>query len=335
MDALTILCSEVRELERFIVFESTQINEVQDMLVTAIAPHRLEPANKVINASLHRIALGDLSVLLLRYGAEVIFLPEPSDDVILVTVMLSGEYVVSDDVSRFTACAGDAFILESFQGLQLAASPDVETLIVPLRRAAIARAAEALSGRAAPRHYGFERHFPLNASGGMALSQLLQYLIVQAVAGNEALDTLATSLFVHHLLLNHSDVMRSASFQRARTVPYYVRRAEEFMVKNFKEQLSLECLANHAGVSLRTLTSGFRRHCGVSPLSMLRDIRLNRAREQLQDPQGDSVTEVAMRFGFGHLGRFASVYRARFGECPSTTLAESRAQPALISEHHH
>lgn len=328
MDALTVLCAEIRELERFIVFKSKKIDEVQDMLVATIALHRLEPANKIIDASLHRIAIGDLSVLLLRYGAEVLVLPEPSDDVILVTIMLSGEYVVSDDVSRFTACVGDAFILESFQGLQLAASADAETLIVPLRRAAIARAAEALSGRAAPRHYGFDRDFPLNASGGMALSQLLQYLIVQAMAGNEALDTLATTLLVHHLLLNHSDVMRSAGFRSAQTVPYYVRRAEEFMVKNFKEQLSLECLANHAGVSIRTLTSGFRRHCGASPLSMLRDIRLDRVREQLQDPQGSSVTEVAMRFGFGHLGRFASVYRARFGECPSTTLAESRAQLA-------
>lgn len=328
MDALTILCEEIRDLERFIVFKSNKIDETQDMLATAIVPHRLEPASDVIDASLHRIALGDFSVLLLRYGAQVVVLPKPSDDVVLVIIVLSGEFIVSDQMSRFTARVGDAVILESFQGLQLTASPDVETLIVPLPRAAIARAAEALSGQSAPRHYGFDRHFPLNASGGMALSQLLQYLIVQAMAGNMALDKLATTLLTHHLLLNHSDVMRRANFQRAQTVPYYVRRAEAFMAKNFQERLSLECLAKHAGVSLRTLTAGFRRHCGASPLSMLRDIRLDRAREQLQDPQGSSVTDVAMRFGFGHLGRFASVYRARFGECPSTTLAKSRAQLA-------
>lgn len=328
MDALTMLCREVRELERFTVFKSNKINEVQERLTAAIAPLRLESGSKIIDASLHSIALDDLSVLLLRYGEEVIAFPEPADDVILMAFILSGEYEVCVGAGRFTARAGDALIIESFQGLQLAASRDFEALIVPLRRAAIARAAEALSGQAAPRHYGFDRHFQLNDSSGMALRQLLQYLIVQATTGNGALDALATTLLIHHLLLNHSNVMRSVSFRRAETVPYYVRRAEAFMVENFKAQVSLERLADHAGVSIRTLTSGFRRHCGASPLSVLREIRLERARKQLRDPRGGSVTEVALRFGFAHLGRFASVYRARFGESPSTTLAKARAHLA-------
>jgi len=38
-----------------------------------------------------------------------------------------------------------------------------------------------------------------------------------------------------------------------------------------------------------------------------------------------TVTEVAIRFGFGELGRFASEYRAKFGENPSETLDRSRA----------
>jgi AraC-like DNA-binding protein len=325
MDSLATLCSQVCDHERFTVFKSIKVNEVQDKLTAAITPHRLEAIGKNIDASLHRVALGDLSMLLLRFGAEAVVLTEPSDDFIVMVLILSGEYEVSDNSGRFIACAGDAFIIESFKGLQLAASLDFQALIVPLRRAAIARAAENLSGRAAPRYYGFDRHFRLSDFGGTALSQLLQYLIAQATAGNSALDTLATTLLIHHLLLNHSDAMRSASFRRAETVPYYVRRAEAFMINNFKEQVSLECLANHAGVSLRTLTAGFRRYCGASPLSMLREMRLERAREQLQNPHGGSVTEVALRFGFSHLGRFASVYRARFGECPSTTLAGSRA----------
>jgi len=328
MDALTMLCSEVRELGRFTIFKSSKINEVEERLTMAIAPLRLKSPSKTIDASLHSIALDDLSVLLLRYGAEVIVFPEPADDVILMAFMLSGKYEVRDGASGFIAGAGEAFIIESFQGLQLAASPDVETLIMPLRRAAVARAAEALSGQAAPRHYGFDRHFQLNDSGGMALSQLLQYLIVQATMGNGALDALTTTLLIRHLLLNHSNLMRSANFRGAESAPYYVRRAEAFMVENFKEQISLERLALHAGVSIRTLTSGFRRHCGASPLAVLREIRLERARKQLRDPRGGSVTDVALRLGFGHLGRFASLYRARFGESPSATLAESRAHLA-------
>jgi AraC-like DNA-binding protein len=38
------------------------------------------------------------------------------------------------------------------------------------------------------------------------------------------------------------------------------------------------------------------------------------------DPDIVNVTEVARRYGFTQLGRFAGVYRAVFGESPSTTL---------------
>lgn len=37
-----------------------------------------------------------------------------------------------------------------------------------------------------------------------------------------------------------------------------------------------------------------------------------------------SVTETALRWGFGHLGEFAGEYRARFGERPSDTLRRAR-----------
>ncbi len=32
------------------------------------------------------------------------------------------------------------------------------------------------------------------------------------------------------------------------------------------------------------------------------------------------MTDIATKWGFGHLGRFAAAYRARFGESPSHTL---------------
>jgi AraC-like DNA-binding protein len=60
-----------------------------------------------------------------------------------------------------------------------------------------------------------------------------------------------------------------------------------------------------------------------TPTSYLKNARLERARSDLADARansGVSVTGVAMRWGFTHLGRFATTYRARFGETPSQTL---------------
>ncbi len=44
--------------------------------------------------------------------------------------------------------------------------------------------------------------------------------------------------------------------------------------------------------------------------------------ELLLAPEGTTVTEVALRWGFYHLGRFAQEYRALFGQSPSQTRAQ-------------
>jgi transcriptional regulator GlxA family with amidase domain len=81
-------------------------------------------------------------------------------------------------------------------------------------------------------------------------------------------------------------------------------------------------LAELAGVSTRSLQEGFRRHVGASPMVYLRDVRLARVHEDLrQTPLGaGGVAEVAYRWGFAHLGRFAAQYQAKYGVTPSHTL---------------
>ncbi|WP_346910098.1 helix-turn-helix domain-containing protein [uncultured Roseibium sp.] len=76
------------------------------------------------------------------------------------------------------------------------------------------------------------------------------------------------------------------------------------------------------GVSERTLRYAFREYVGLSPVAYLRACRLNRVRAVLaaSDPQETTITQVAMRFGFLHLGRFAGDYKRMFGEMPSVTL---------------
>ena len=80
-------------------------------------------------------------------------------------------------------------------------------------------------------------------------------------------------------------------------------------------------LAEAAGIGIRSLEDGFRRYLGRPPTAHLRDVRLDRARDDLAAAAPETtVGEVAYRWGFTHLGRFARAYGERFGEAPSTTL---------------
>jgi AraC-like DNA-binding protein len=57
-------------------------------------------------------------------------------------------------------------------------------------------------------------------------------------------------------------------------------------------------------------------------MAYLRDVRLGRVHEDLLSaPAGSTtVTDVAYKWGFVHVGRFTKEYRRKFGQLPSRTM---------------
>ncbi|MFG2497721.1 AraC family transcriptional regulator [Streptomyces sp. NPDC048441] len=104
--------------------------------------------------------------------------------------------------------------------------------------------------------------------------------------------------------------------------PKPVKRAMDVVQERPEYPFTPAGLADEAQVGVRWLQEAFRRYVGMSPMAYVRDVRLTRVRDELRaaDPGALSVSEVAHRWGFSHLGRFAEQYRARFGELPSRTL---------------
>lgn len=101
--------------------------------------------------------------------------------------------------------------------------------------------------------------------------------------------------------------------------PRHVRRAVEAVNAHPERPYSVADLADLAGVKVRTLQQGFRAHLGTSPMGYLRTVRLARAHEDLLRDDTLGIAEVAYRWGFTHLGRFAAVYAQQYGETPSRT----------------
>jgi AraC family transcriptional regulator, ethanolamine operon transcriptional activator len=101
-------------------------------------------------------------------------------------------------------------------------------------------------------------------------------------------------------------------------------RFEEVVEETGDEPLSMLEICRRTGTSRRLLESVVQHRTGKPPWEYLRWRRLWRARALLSRPDADTtVTDVAFRLGFWHLGRFAAAYAETFGERPSLTLARA------------
>jgi AraC-like DNA-binding protein len=99
-------------------------------------------------------------------------------------------------------------------------------------------------------------------------------------------------------------------------------RFEEVLAEHLSRPLQMPELCQLIAVSDRTLRSCCAEFLGMTPTQYVLLRRLEEVRRALRvaDPDIVNVGEVAHRFGFTELGRFAGRYRATFGETPSTTL---------------
>ena len=105
-----------------------------------------------------------------------------------------------------------------------------------------------------------------------------------------------------------------------------VREATEYALAHVSEPVTVADLCFKLNISRRMLNYCFQEVLGTNPVNYLRSLRLNGARRALRDPaiRSASIQDVACKWGFWHLSRFAGEYRALFGELPSDTLRRSQ-----------
>ena len=141
---------------------------------------------------------------------------------------------------------------------------------------------------------------------------------------------LAMSLLVEAALrLIFAHVPHRLSFRLNRDLlqvaPRHVTRAIDFMHANMHQPLNVMDIARAAGVSVRSLQTGFRQFKDTTPAAYLRRIRLDAVHAELSLLTNRlPVGEVALKWGFTQMGRFAAQYRARFGGYPSETVMRAR-----------
>ena len=104
-------------------------------------------------------------------------------------------------------------------------------------------------------------------------------------------------------------------------VPYYVKRARDYIYAHAHTSITLEKLARHAGCGFRTLQTAFNDAYGMPPMAYVKSVRLTYVHNELLNAEGGvTVHSVATKWGMTHMGRFAESYSKQFGVLPMETL---------------
>ncbi|WP_446459232.1 AraC family transcriptional regulator [Streptomyces yangpuensis] len=204
-------------------------------------------------------------------------------------------------------------------------------LIIP--RAAVDDALTVRLGEPPYEPLSFEPVLDNTAAPVQGWLELVGQLADFAGSGLAARSPLATGHFEQLLVNGLLDVQphtlsEAVAGRGTAAVPRAVRRARDFCSEHAHEPIAAADMARAAGVSVRSLREGFRRYLDTTPSAYLRGVRLGLVRRDLLAADDGravhNVTDVALRWGFTHLGRFTGHYRAAYGETPSQTLRTVR-----------
>jgi len=97
---------------------------------------------------------------------------------------------------------------------------------------------------------------------------------------------------------------------------------KKFMLNSLEESMSILDIAEQFNISYKTLENSFRSLFGFTPKHFLTLLKMNHAHEDLQfsSAQTTNVSDIAIKWGFSHFGRFSKEYKEFFGVLPSETL---------------
>jgi AraC-like DNA-binding protein len=310
---------------------TTDPEEAHDWLRSAYVDHsvRLSGRRRAFRFS-HRLAdCGVFKVGVARHTMTLHGDWSPLGDVLLFSELLSGRFTISSSRSEVAAGAGDAFSYDP-DTMNSVEWSDIRMAQVRMDRVAVDRVAAELTGDdTATGPIGFELARPVSAAKAQHWKRLMQYVACD-VAPNPAVhgSPLVLRQVFRLIVASALETFPNTTLTRDGRTPgrmsaQSVRRAVAFIEEHAGEDIDLTDVAEAVRVGPRALQRAFRGSLATTPSGYLRTVRMQRAHQDLTSAapgDGATVAGIASRWGFGHPGRFATDYRARFGRSPSETL---------------
>ena len=314
-------------LSNAVVFDQAHPLEVSDYVNLHVGHHRLEfnnlhksrrPASRLHYRDFAGIGLSSIS-----YGDDVQIRCPDLQSIYHFQVVTQGECRWHFSDQRMKLTRGQALMMNPGEKMDLTYSNDCEKVIVKVPEELVREACLEQAGRVPRAGVRFERRV-IELQQSLGFMRLLDALLLEA---NE------TELDLSHLQLPYRDILIRKLLQQ------FDSNAGEggelnihdrsfslllaYIEAHIRDDLSVETLAQAGNVSVRTVYNLFAKYFNLTPKLFIKQSKLKSLRDELKNnPAIRNVTEIALDYGFTHLGRFSSDYRKLFGELPSETLRQ-------------
>ena len=320
-----------RPLGAYALFQSEDLDEARERVAAVFCPHRLDTIGRGarLTARHHHLCGERLSLNYIEYGAKTLIAPGELGRFYLLQIPVTGAAAIANGADRYVTAPGQAAVLNPHLPTTMIWEEGTRQILVQIDRQALMACLSGLLGHRAEETLAFQGPMDLTSGRGATLRQMVLFLVAEADQGRVPLGSGLMGRQIEDMLIfglleaHRHDYRDRLGRVRAAPRPRHLRLAEDFIGANLEQPLTVEQIARAAGTSPRGLQMVFRQYRNTTPLCYWREQRLARAHADLIAGRG-SVTDVALKWGFSHFGRFSQSYAARYGVSPRDTLRAAR-----------
>ncbi|MEO5323466.1 AraC family transcriptional regulator [Mesorhizobium sp. CC13] len=313
-------------LSNHVLFQSSDLDYARERVAQKFCDHRLDIiGDRSAFRVTHNYVPGEMiSLNYISYGADVLIDPGELGDFYLIQMPIAGTATIRNGTREFLTNRNVASVLNADLATRMKWWQGCAQLHIQVRKAPLHALAMRLLDRDIPGPLIFDPLIDFSRPEMQAWRRLANSLFHAAdMKAPSPAAGIRQAMHEQHLLelfLRSQPNNMSLFFddRRQGAAPRHLKRAEEFIRANVASSIGLLEIAEAAGVAPRTLQLAYRNAFGFSPMRALTRERMRRARFDLVASDA-TVTDVALKWGFTHFGRFAAEYRHEFGELPRET----------------
>lgn len=319
---------------KFTVIRSQDVAQLQEVVSDFSSPVRLSIHRKgeEVDADMALAMIGDQPFLHGTFGAARVDWQSAGEcnETMILFVPTKGWGEITHLGRTWELTTGQGMMRDL--GIEATAYQEqFYSFVLPISKTRISEHARSLGGdRLGLYPVEFDPLADFTTPGGQMIRQYVHFLANSANHGlmdqqntlvtSQARDLLMTQILTQ-LKSNMQDILTGQEVSRV--VPRHVKRAQDCIHANPSETLDMVSLSEISGCSYRTLQRGFIDAFGVTPRQYIRKVRLQSVRNELLSAESNlSVSAIARKWGFGHMGRFAQEYAQEFGERPTETVRQ-------------